>query len=109
MAVRPWTVKLDPVYEMDQRDGRNLGGIAVALTDGDDTVEVSRVAFVRRNARNPDADFGEQLDKEIEKAEFAAGAVNEWLDERDRALEERQLEVQDRVRELIGDGEEVPA
>jgi uncharacterized protein involved in exopolysaccharide biosynthesis len=116
--VRAWTVALDAVEDSDEfprdrrrknRVRRNLSGIAVELTDGHERVEVARVAFVRRNSRNPEADFGEQLAAEIDKAEQAAEALNEWLDERERMIEEQYMEIQDRVREIVGEPAELPA
>lgn len=113
MEVRPWRVALAAVDEVGAKRGRgrnkNMSGIAVTLTDGDEEVFVARVAFARRNSRHPEADFAEQLEAEIEKAEQAADMLNEYLDERERQLEERFAEVQDRVREALGRPEKVPA
>jgi hypothetical protein len=118
VSVRPWSVALDAVADEDEwppdrrrrpRVKRNLSGIVVSLTDGEEYVEVSRVAFVRRNSRNPEAEFPVQLEAEIEKAELAAEALNEWLDDRERMMEERYMEIQDRVREIIGEPAGLPA
>jgi hypothetical protein len=118
VSVRPWSVAIDAVADEDEwppdrrrrpRYKRNLSGILISLTDGEEHVEVSRVAFVRRNSRNPEAEFASQLEAEIEKAELAADALNAWLDERERMIEERYMEVQDRVREIIGEPAGLPA
>jgi hypothetical protein len=118
VSVRPWSVALDAVADEDEwpadrrrrpRVRRNLSGIIISLSDGEEHVEVSRVAFVRRNSRNPEAEFASQLEAEIEKAELAADELNSWLDDRERMMEERYMEIQDRVREIIGEPQEAPA
>jgi hypothetical protein len=118
VSVRPWSVALDAVADEDEwpadrrrrpRGPRTRSGIVISLSDGEEHVEVSRVAFVRRNSRNPEAEFASQLEAEIEKAELAADELNSWLDDRERMMEERYMEIQDRVREIIGEPQEAPA
>lgn len=94
-----WAVTLRPVAS---NEGKNTGGIMVALTDGDAEFEVVRVAYARRNSKNPDAEFGEQLDAEIEKAQRCAEALNDMLDDLERAEDEKILKVRDMVREILG-------
>lgn len=94
-----WTVVVQPRTD---NLGKNKGGLVVALTDGDASHEVSRVAYVRRNSKNPDVEFGDQLDAEIEKAQRAADAVNDYLDELERAEDERVVKAREKVREILG-------
>lgn len=55
----------------------NIGGIIIYLV-GEDGVkeELSRVAFVRRNSKNPDTPFKDQLRIEVEKAHAACEELN---------------------------------
>jgi hypothetical protein len=75
VEVRPWRVALAAVDEVGEKRGRgrnkNMSGIAVTLTDGDEEVFVARVAFARRNSRHPEADFAEQLEAETDLCHVA--------------------------------------
>lgn len=59
----------------------NTGGIVVYMVNGMIRQEVSRVAFVRREAKNPDVTFADQLRTEVAKAKTAIEMVNNLLDE----------------------------
>jgi hypothetical protein len=74
-----WKVVLEPKGANPDGEGRNTGGLVVSITDGTKTEELSRVAFVRRHSKNPTKTFKAQLKAEIEKAEEAAGALNNLI------------------------------
>jgi hypothetical protein len=63
-----WTVSLRAGGgEPGSDTGNNQGGLVVYLTNGDRRKEVSRVAYVRRNSKNPKTSFEKQLRKEMDK------------------------------------------
>lgn len=58
----------------------NTGGMVIYLVNADGVKEeVSRVAYVRRNAKNPKNSFDKQLDIEMEKAEKSIEILNAKL------------------------------
>lgn len=63
----------------DDPDGQNVGGIVVLVTNGSTRQEVSRVAYVRSNSKNPDTSFNEQLSRETQKARDACDLLNGTL------------------------------
>ena len=75
--IKRWRVETQPVPENPTPEGKNESGILIKLTDGSQTVEVSRVLFVRRNAKNKSVGFKRQLLKEFEKALEAAEVLND--------------------------------
>jgi uncharacterized protein YeeX (DUF496 family) len=85
--VRAWTVALDAVEDSDEfpRDRR-------------------RKNRVRRNLSGIAVELTDGHEREQ-----AAEALNEWLDERERMIEEQYMEIQDRVREIVGEPAELPA
>lgn len=82
--------------------GFNRSGLRVVLTDGEETWEVSRVAFIRRNSRNPETDFPAALDAELDRAAEAADALNAAMDEAESARSEAAEKARARVREILG-------
>lgn len=77
-----WKIVLRPEGKNPgEQEERNEGGMVIELMDGDGyrRQEVSRVAFARRNSRNPDVGFEEQLRAEWAKANEAVGLLNEQL------------------------------
>lgn len=106
-----WSVIVRPV-EANSEGEENMGGLVIYLADGTDDgqeYEVTRVAYARRASRNPDVSFEDQLRIEIGKAEEAAASMNELLDEYARQAFEKVLEQRDRIRDLLGEPEKVPA
>ena len=73
-----WKVVLEPRDENpdEETGGQNVGGIVIFLDDGSDKREVSRVAYVRRNSKNPRVSFKKQLAAEVEKAQISADQLN---------------------------------
>jgi hypothetical protein len=69
------TTYMDP--DGDDDEGRNEGAMKVLLVNGSFREEVSRVGFVRRNSKNPDAEYAEQLAKEYDKAQASLRVLNE--------------------------------
>jgi hypothetical protein len=58
--------------------GTNQGGMVVYLTGAHGgRHEVARVAWVRRNSKNPDTAFEEQLRAEVDKAKKAVEVMEE--------------------------------
>jgi hypothetical protein len=107
MVPTAWSVILKPARDEGQ-EGENLGGVVIHLhSDADDEydIEFSRVAFIRRNSKNPKKKFGDALQEEIEKAQLVVDAINDFQDELDRARSEQILATRDRIRELLGRGE----
>jgi hypothetical protein len=72
-----WKVESKPVPENPTPEGKNESGVVVTITDGNQKVEVSRVLFVRRNARNKSVGFKRQLLKELDKAYDAVEVLND--------------------------------
>lgn len=82
------------------------GGIAVLLVNTEDLldrVEVSRVAWNRRIAKNPRSKFENVLREEVEKAELSAEAINDALDDFERGRSEEMVKARERVRTLVGE------
>jgi hypothetical protein len=75
--VSVWTVICEPVEANPDDTGNNQGGLVVYLTNGDRRKEVSRVAYVRRNSKNPKTSFEKQLRKEMDKGAMAAKTIND--------------------------------
>jgi hypothetical protein len=87
-----WKVIIEPVGENPTAEGLNDSGLGVVLANGEARKELSRVAFVRRNSAHPRVSFGEQLRKELARAEVARDELNENL-----------AELEDQRRQVVGD------
>jgi len=74
-----WSVVLRPEGKND--DQLNTGGMVILVSDGVHRTEVSRVAFIRRNGKNPDVDYETQLDHEVGKARKSVEILNEQFTE----------------------------
>lgn len=89
-------------------NGKNRSALVVMLTDGITKIECSRVGMVRRNTKNPDTPFPDQLQIELDKANEAAATINEL----EAYLEELRLEqvahARRRVKDIIGKTSPVP-
>lgn len=59
--------------------GKNAGGMIIYVTDGSSKKEVSRVAWIRRNSKNPKVSFEKQLKVEIDKAREAVRVLEDLL------------------------------
>ena len=58
--------------------GTNQGGMIIYISGSDfGRQEVARVAWVRRNSKNPDVPFADQLRAEVDKAKQAIDVINE--------------------------------
>lgn len=74
---KDWFVAYEPIGENPgATQSKNLSGIKVVLTDGDDSIETERVAFLRDNTKFPDLDFKTALEQAHERAQTAAEEVN---------------------------------
>lgn len=81
-----WTVVAEPVGENPGRVKKaaaeagvgngNVGGMVIYLIRGGSKQEVSRVAWVRRNSKNPKTSFEKQFAAELDKARGAAATLN---------------------------------
>jgi hypothetical protein len=98
-----WRVKTTPVPENPSPEGKNESGVVVQLTDGAQTVEVSRVLFVRRNARNKSVGFKRQLLRELDKAYEAMEVLNDSYLDADEKTKEKlaAVEVAEKKREEL--------
>lgn len=87
-----------PSAEVDEPNG-----LIVLLTDGDAEYEVGRVAYLRELARDPGIDFATALQSVLDRAQRAADAVNDAIDDFERAQAEVVMKHRDMVRDLLGD------
>lgn len=72
-----WSITAEPEGKNTSgADELNEGGLILYLSSNGSRQEVSRVAFVRRNSRNPSVSFDKQLAAEIEKARAARDLLN---------------------------------
>lgn len=60
----------------DDDEGQNMGAMRVLLVNVDFEDEVARVAFVRRNSKNPDTPYDEMLTKVINMARTSVDLLN---------------------------------
>jgi hypothetical protein len=62
----------------DDDEGQNMGAMRVLLVNAssDFEDEVARVAFVRRNSKNPDTPYDEMLTKVINMARTSVDLLN---------------------------------
>lgn len=60
----------------DDDEGQNMGAMRVLLVNSDFEDEVARVAFVRRNSKNPDTPYDEMLTKVINMARTSVDLLN---------------------------------
>lgn len=74
-----WKIVAEP--KAANENDQNKGGIIVYMVNGHVRQEVSRVAFIRRESKNPDIAFADQLRTEVAKAKTAIAMVNGLLDE----------------------------
>lgn len=72
-----WRVQFKPEERNDYE--RNEGGMIISVTNGSVTQEVTRVAFVRRNSKNPKNTYEKQLKHEVGKARTSCELLNEQL------------------------------
>lgn len=73
-----YNIVVEPEGEND--DSKNAVGFVLYLDGfGSYRKEVSRVAFVRRNSKNPNTSFEDQLAHEVDKARAAVKVLNEQL------------------------------
>lgn len=99
----PWIVNLVPVGENPVKDAsKNKGGLVVNLTNGDETHEVHRVAYVRENSKSPELTFEDALQAEVDKAQLAADEVNKFEDELQELLDQATTDAKNRIREALG-------
>lgn len=61
----------------DPNDGSNVGGMIIFIVNGATKQEVSRVAWIRRNSKNPSTSFEKQLQAELDKARASVKILNE--------------------------------
>jgi hypothetical protein len=72
--------------EVGSAEAKNGGGLAIYLVPVDRSnvdlgkQEVSRVAFVRRNSKNPSVSLEAKLAEEVNKARVALKILNEQFD-----------------------------
>jgi hypothetical protein len=93
-----WIVGMEPVgANPGVSTSKNLSGIKVILTDGDESIETERVAFLRENSKFPDLSFEEALNNAYERAMNAADKVNDLNDEavkvRDKLVKDAKSEI----------------
>jgi hypothetical protein len=102
-----WTVVTEAV-DVQAGNGENRSALVVLLTDGTARIELSRVGMIRRNSKNPDTPFADQLQIELDKAQECAATINEL----ERYYDELRAEAEDharvRVADIIGKQSPVP-
>lgn len=102
-----WSVATEAV-DVQAGDGKNRSALVVQITDGKDKIECSRVGMVRRNTKNPDVPFPDQLQIELDKARECVATINEL----EEYLEELRAEQVDhatkRVKDIVGKQSPVP-
>lgn len=85
MAGDGWKVVMEPQGRREEelpkgaKEGTevpNKSGMILYLVGPTGKHEISRVGFIRRNSKNPEASFDEQLDKEVEKVRKAMGFLD---------------------------------
>jgi hypothetical protein len=69
-----------------QEDVENTGGMIIYLSNGQQKQELSRVAYIRRNSKNPEVKFQDQLAQEVTKAREAVKVLNEVAGQSDAKL-----------------------
>lgn len=107
-----WSVVCEPVNDTGP-GGVNRSALAIMLSDGSARVEAVRVGLVRRNTKNPDAEFVDQLQAELDKAHEMAITINELETELGlQRLEAEAAAVKEaakRIKEIFGRQSVVPA
>lgn len=100
-----WTVVCRPVSDNDNTAHENRSGLAVVLVSDDETdtnYEMTRVAFVRKFAVDPDKDFTVALEEALDKAQEAADLVNETEADLERERAHARKKARERFREILG-------
>lgn len=79
MSSTPWKVVVEPRGDNDEdTPEKNHGGMVIYLQQGNGPKqEVTRVAFARRNSKNPKDSFKVRMKREHAKAQEAADFLNE--------------------------------
>jgi hypothetical protein len=83
MAGDGWKVVMEPQgtrlpdVEKEGEEVPNKSGMILYLVGPTGRHEITRVGFIRRNTKNPEVPFEEQLDKEVEKVRKAMGFLGE--------------------------------
>lgn len=107
-----WCVVCEPVDDTGPR-GANRSALAIMLSDGDRRIEAVRVGLVRRNTKNPDDEFVDRLQAELDKAQECAITLNELDAElREQLLDAERASVgkaRERVKAIYGDPKVVPS
>lgn len=80
--------------------------VALRNDENDELHEVSRVAFLRRYAKDPAIPFDDALQNEIDKARAAAYALNQAEKRAEEARAAKLLEARDKIRGILGEPEE---
>lgn len=103
-----WTVVCEVVDDTTPK-GKNRNSLAVLLTDGVDRHEIVRVAFVRANSNNPKAEFGDELQRQLDKAQECAATINELHEYLEELRGEAAQHAAIRIRGILGKPSAVPA
>lgn len=79
MASGKWSIVAEP--QARNTGGKNEGGIVLYVVNpsGGGKSEVSRVAFIRRNSKNPKNSLAVQLQREVARARTAVDILNSQL------------------------------
>lgn len=108
-----WRTTIDPTQQDpatgDVAPGKYTGLVVSVVKGTGDPYEVSRVSFNRRVAKNPDVPFVDALTAEIEKADSACDALNDFEAEDDRLREQAEVAAREKIREILGEPPTSPA
>lgn len=102
-----WTVVCDPVHDM-LAGGQNRSALVIMLTDGTDRIEALRVGLIRRNTKNKDVEFADQLQVELDKVHECATTINELEEHLEELRREAVEHARMRVQEILGRQSTVP-
>lgn len=103
-----WTVVAEPVAANPSKTDGNEGGLIIKLRRGEDEeFETTRVGYARRNSKNPDTLFEDQLKIEMGKADMAAEILNDLQAEQQRLMAIAYEEARTKIKELLGTPERV--
>lgn len=98
-----WTVVTEPVAANPSKKDGNEGGLIIKLKRSEDEeFETTRVGYVRRNSKNPDNSFENQMAIELERAQLACDTLNDLQAEQQRLMQIAYEEARTKIKELIG-------
>lgn len=102
-----WVVVTE-AEDVQAGNGHNRSALVVMLSDGTSKIECSRVGMVRRNTKNKDTPFPDQLQVELDRAQECAATINELEAYLEELRAEQVAHARKRVQQIIGKQSPVP-